>query len=121
MKTLYQIIREFYGENKEDYKQVVYTETVYESKQDAESVLLDGMKVKLAEQGWEFRITEVNLFEERKTADVLKKELIEGIESLHKVASREVSALQSDCKMYLEFIKNHCDVDAVIDELLEEV
>tara|TARA_R110002051_G_C8577011_1_gene476689 strand:+ start:533 stop:850 length:318 start_codon:yes stop_codon:yes gene_type:complete len=66
MKTLYQIIREFYGEKREDYKQVVYTETVYESKQDAESVLLDGLKVKLSEQGWEFRITEVNLFEEVK-------------------------------------------------------
>ena len=83
MKTLYQIIREFYGVYKEDYKQVVYTETVYESKQDAESVLLDGMKVKLAEQGWEFRITEVNLFEEVKTADVLKNDLIEGITYLH--------------------------------------
>jgi len=83
MKTLYQIIREFYGENKEDFKQVIYTDTIYESKQDAESVLLDGMKVKLAEQGWEFRITEVNLFEKVKTADVLRNELIEGVQYLH--------------------------------------
>ena len=41
------------------------------------------MKVKLAEQGWEFRITEVNLFEEVKTADVLRNELIEGVQYLH--------------------------------------